>query len=69
MGVAGAEVGERKEMDGTVWEITWQDDFEGAALNLSNWTPADNYTHGLLIALATAGFAICRFVHFIITDY
>jgi beta-glucanase (GH16 family) len=27
------------------WTLLWQDDFEGSALNASNWTPWDNVTH------------------------
>jgi hypothetical protein len=39
-------VGDIKIVRDTAWQLTWQDEFEGPGLNESNWTPANNYTHG-----------------------
>ena len=48
---AAINVGDRVIVEGTTWELTWQDDFSGPELNASNWNPADNYTHGLFVCL------------------
>ena len=40
--------GERKVVRDTVWELTWQDEFNGTALNTSNWTPGQNFNDSLM---------------------
>ena len=42
------QVGETVTKSSGTWVLTWQDDFDGPVLNASNWTPANNFTHGLL---------------------
>jgi beta-glucanase (GH16 family) len=51
LGSAAEEIpalGERKVVRDTVWELTWQDEFNGTALNTSNWTPGQNFNDSLL---------------------
>lgn len=38
-------VGDTKIIDGATWRLTWQDEFNGNELNLSNWTPLNNSTY------------------------
>jgi beta-glucanase (GH16 family) len=40
-------IGDLKVVRDTVWELTWQDEFNGTALNESNWTPGQNYNDSL----------------------
>eukprot|EP01104_Vermistella_antarctica_P004960 TRINITY_DN15367_c0_g1_i1.p1 TRINITY_DN15367_c0_g1~~TRINITY_DN15367_c0_g1_i1.p1 ORF type:complete len:349 (+),score=51.04 TRINITY_DN15367_c0_g1_i1:68-1114(+) len=34
------------ELGNTTWVLTWTDDFNGTAINTTNWNVANNYTHG-----------------------
>ena len=40
------QVGDTVTTSTGTWVLTWQDDFDGPELNASNWTPANNFTHG-----------------------
>ena len=44
--VTGHELPYLASRVGPQWTLTFEDDFDGAALNLSQWTVANNYTHG-----------------------